>query len=53
MSLSFLVVRDPASQAAAAGVKGGFVFINQEMAGCYNPLYLIGFLVEVSFCFRA
>ena len=51
MSLSFLVVRDPASQ--AAGVKGGFVFINQEMAGCYNPLYLIGFLVEVSFCFRA
>ena len=52
MSLSFLVVRDPASQ-AAAGVKGGFVFTNQEMASYYNPLYLIGFLVGASFCFRA
>ena len=53
MSLSFLVVRDPASQVGAAGVKGGFVFINQEMADCYNSLYLIGFLVGASFCFRA
>ena len=53
MSLSFLVVRDPASQAAAAGVKGGFVFTNQEMASYYNPLYLIGFLVGASYCFRA